>query len=591
MVRGWHVPAYISAMRDGGTRARGPIEVLLSERLAGAGAGAVDVERTAPGAPAELRFDARPLFGDRPSKEELRKLAAECESVPGVESAFTIPPRVYLRADTQLIVDAVAAAVAVSGRRYGWRPVAAVDEPVISSIGCPNANKPLHIGHLRNCFLGMAVSRLFETQGHDVLRTEELANYGVHICQALVAYQRWGDGADPVSARRKPDHFVGDFYTRFHREREVSDELDDAAAELLLRMDAGSADDLALNERVTEWAIDGIRQTYERIGLRHDFVLRELEALPVALELIERGLASGVCLRRDDGSVYVDLTDCGLGEVTLLRRDGTALALVCFVAIWVRRAQLHPRHRVIRVTGEQWRESFTQFLEILRRLGHERTSELTEGVYYGMIRTPVGKLGSRSGASADAAADDLLDAYRDRFVESWDGAASVPYRRETCERLAVALLKLFILGKKREDTIVHERDAAWDETVPRMARLLEARRLAASACASVSSPSSSSSPSSPSPVLPNAARELAFALNGLPRAFERGLARRDSSELVGWCDDVARRAIGCERAGGLTPELAAAVDVSLRNALWVLDVDLPSSSAELPPVLSPSFRR
>jgi arginyl-tRNA synthetase len=579
MVRGQHVPAYISAMRDGGTRARGPVEVLLSERLAAAAAGAVEVERTAPGAPAELRFDARPLLGERPSKEELRKLAAECESVPGVESAFAIPPRVYLRADTQLVVDAVAAGVAATGRRYGWRTVAAVDEPVISSIGCPNANKPLHIGHLRNCFLGMAVSRLFETQGHDVLRTEELANYGVHICQTLVAYQRWGDGGDPVSARRKPDHFVGDFYTRFHREREVSGELDDAAAELLLRMDAGSAEDLALNERVTEWAIDGIRRTYERIGLRHDFVLRELEALPVALELIERGLESGVCRRRLDGSVYADLTDSGLGEVTLLRRDGTALALVCFVAIWVRRAQLHPSHRVIRVTGEQWRESFTQFLEILRRLGHERTSELTEGVYYGMIRTPVGKLGSRSGH--DAAADDLLDAYRDRFVESWDGAASVPYRRETCERLAVALLKLFILGKKREDTIVYDRDAAWDETVPRMARLLEARRLAASA---------GPPPSSPSPLdaLPNAARELALVVNGLPRAFERGLARRDSSELVGWCDDVARRTIACERAGGLHSELGAAVDVSLRNALWALDIDLPSSSVELPPSLSPS---
>lgn len=554
-------------MPDGGTRAQGPLERLLATRV---GRG-VEVERTAPGAPAEFRFDARPLCGDRPSREELRKLAAECETVAGVEAAIAIPPRVYLRAGTASLVDGVIEAVAAEGRRYGWRPVASVGEPVISSIGCPNANKPLHIGHLRNCFLGMAVSRLFETQGHDVLRTEELANYGIHICQALVAYQQWGAGLDPVAARRKPDHFVGDFYTRFHREREEREGLDVAASELLLRMDAGSADDLALNETFTEWAIDGIRQTYERIGLRHDFVLREWEALPIALELVAAGLETGVCRRRPDGSVYADLTDCGLGEVTLLRRDGTALALVCFVAIWVRRAQLHPDHRVIRVTGEQWRESFVQFLEILRRLGHARTSELTEGVYYGMIRIPEGKLGSRHGH--DLAADDLLDGYRDRFAAEWaeaDGGA--PYHRETCERLAVALLKLFILGKKREDTIVYDRDGAWDDTVPRMARLLEAQRLAAS-------PSSSGGDHG------QAVRELALALNGLPRAFERGLARRDSSELVGYADDVARRAVACDRAGALSPGLATAVGVVLRNALWALDVELPTSSAELPPSL------
>jgi len=568
MVRGLVLRAYISAMREGGTRAQGPLERLLAARVGRD----VEIERTAPGAPAEFRFDARPLCGDRPSREELRKLAAECEAVPGVEAAIAIPPRVYLRPDTASLVGGVVDAVAAEGRRYGWRPAAAVGEPVISSIGCPNANKPLHIGHLRNCFLGMVVSRLFETQGHDVLRTEELANYGIHICQALVAYQRWGEGLDPVAARRKPDHFVGDFYTRFHRERAQRDDLDAAASDLLLRMDAGSEDDLAVNETFTEWAIDGIRQTYERIGLRHDFVLREWEALPIALELIDAGLETGVCRRRPDGSVYADLTDCGLGEVTLLRRDGTALALVCFVAIWVRRAQLHPGHRVIRVTGEQWRESFIQFLEILRRLGHAPTSDLTEGVYYGMIRMPEGKLGSRSGH--DAAADDLLDGYRDRFVAEWaasDGRALAPYHRETCERLAVALLKLFILGKKREDTIVYDRDAAWDDTAPRMARLLEAQRLAAR----------------PGPVgegaLPQAARELALALNGLPRAFERGLARRDSSELVGYADDVARRAVACDRAGALSPDLAAAAGVVLRNALWALDVELPSSSVELPP--------
>jgi arginyl-tRNA synthetase len=560
--------------------ATGPVERAVADAVRSALGVDVEVERAAPGAPAEFRLDGRAVDGwDATSPDGARAVASGLANVPGIESAVAVPPRLYLRVATDVVVDAVVAAAAAQRRGYGWSDQAG-GAPVTFSIGCPNANKPLHVGHLRNCFLGQAVSRLFETQGYDVLRTEELANYGVHVCQALVGWQRWGGGTDPGAAGRKADHFVGDFYARFHHERNALaagaddvTELDTAATELLLAMHAGSAADLATNETFTEWAIGGIRETYERIGLHHDFVLRELEALPVALALVEEGLRNGTCVRRADGSVYIDLTDADLGEVTLLRRDGTPLALVCFVAIWVRRAELHPERGVVRITGEQWRESFTQFLEVLRRLGHAPTADVTDGIYYGMIRSPDGKIRSRLGN--DVSADDLLDGFRDRFAADWSTVGAVaPYRAETCERLGLALLKLFILGKRREDAIVYENDGVWNDTVPRLARLLAALRVARDADAP------------PPPARSKAQRELALALNLLPRALARGAARYDSSDLVGYTDQVARLALDCARRGALDAALGGAVAVVLDNALWALDVRLPSSPRELPPCLA-----
>jgi arginyl-tRNA synthetase len=543
----------------------------------------VEVERAAPGAPAEFRFDPREAGGPEAGGSEAggteaggagdpndaaRTLAKALADADGIDTALAVPPRVYLRPTDDLLTTAVTDAVAREGPSYGW--AAPLDEPMVFSIGCPNANKPLHVGHLRNVFLGKAASRLYETQGYDITTTEELANFGIHVCQALVAYKRWGG-----ELTGKPDHAIGALYTRFHLERlavqtyddEVT-ELDDEAAELLRRQWAGDPDEVALNARITEQAIAGIRETYLRIGMRHDFVLRELEALPCAMALLDEAIANGTARRRPDGSVYMDLDDVGLGEVTLLRRDGTPLSLVFFVAIWVRRAQLHPRGRVVRITGEQWRESFTQFLEILRRLGHPEIADGTDGIWYGMIRSPDGKIRSRTGN--EVSADALLDGFRDRFVTDW---GAEPYHVEAAERLAVALLKVFILGKRREDTITYDNDLVWNDTTPRLARLLAALRLADSPPEAVRAAEGKAAR--------RAVTDLALALNALPWVFARAASRYDASDVVGHADRVARAALDCARRGVLDARLARATGRVLRNALYALDVELPLAS-ELP---------
>lgn len=554
----------------------GPAERALSALILRETGLRLDVERAAPGAPAEFRVDAREVDDAANDADAARALAKTLADVEGVEAALAVPPRVYVRPADALVVDAVASAVAAEGPRYGW--AAPLNEPMTFSIGCPNANKPLHVGHLRNLFLGRAVSKVYETQGWDIVTTEELSNFGLHIAQALVAYKRWG-GEEPTT---KKDHFVGSYYTRFHAERlaieEYEDEvteLDAEASALLLRQWAGDPDEVALNERVTEWAIEGIRETYLRVGLRHDFVLRELEALPAAMALMEQGLHDGTCLRRDDGSVYVDLEDVGLGQVTLMRRDGTPLSLVFYIAIWVRRAQLHPHGRVVRITGEQWREAFTAFLELLRRLGKPEIADGTDGIWYGMIRSPDGKIRSRTGN--EVSADALLDGFRDRFVEDWRPALESvePYHRETSERLAVALMKLFILGKRREDTITYDNDGVWNDTVPRIGRIAAVLRLADDPPAAARAPEGKAAR--------RAVLDLALALNALPWVFARAANRYDSSDVVGHADRIARAALDCARRGVLDPELARAAGRVLRNALWALDVTLPSSARELPP--------
>jgi arginyl-tRNA synthetase len=550
----------------------GPAERALSALIERATGLRLEVERAAPNAPAEFRVDAREADPEGNPKDAARTLAKTLADVEGIEAALPIPPRVYVRPADGLVVRAVTEAVAASGDRYGWQPP--LGEPMVFSIGCPNANKPLHVGHLRNVFLGKSASRLHETQGWEITTTEELANFGIHVCQALVAYLRWGEGAEPDT---KKDHWVGRWYTRFHTERmaiaayddEVT-ELDAEAAELLRRQWAGDPDAVALNERVTEWAIEGIRETYLRVGMRHDFVLRELEALPCAMELLDRAVENGTALRRPDGSVYMDLSDVGLGEVTLLRRDGTPLSLVFFVAIWVRRAQLHPKGRVVRITGEQWRESFTQFLEILRRLGHAPVADGTDGIWYGMIRSPDGKIRSRTGN--EVSADALLDGFRDRFVAEWEAQ---PYHVETAERLAVALMKVFILAKRREDTITYDNDLVWTETTPRLARLLAVLRLADDPPASAREPEGKAAR--------RAVLDLALALNALPYVFARAAGRYDAADVAGHADRIARAALDCARRGVLDPGLARAAGRAVRNALYALDVALPSSARELPP--------
>jgi arginyl-tRNA synthetase len=558
----------------------GPAEQALGALLAAhLGVPAVEVEPTSKNAPGDFRIDLRPLLGDgeQAGKEVSREWAARVAEAAWVEQAVGVPPRVYFTPRLDVLSSAVVDGVYDQRRTYGTSETYAGDR-IIVSYNSPNANKALHLGHLRVCFMGMAMANLLDAGGYEVLRSEMLSNYGIHICQAIAAYERWGDGSTPESTGTKGDHFVAQWYAMFHARLAELPDLEEHAATLLQRMEAGDEKLLAFNEQFTEWSIQGIFETYERIGAFHDFRFRELDTLPIAMRLIAQALLRGECLRRPDGSVYVDLEDKGLGTVTILRRDGTPLVFTQLLAVWVRREQLHPHHRVMHVTGDQWTAGVNALLEILKRFGCERAGSMTEGVYFGMVKLPEGKMRSREGIVVGA--DMVLDRLRDRMIETWAEAAPGPidhFQRDVSERLGLAVVKYWLLGFKRHAYITYDEEVMWRDGRAGLAAVVRTLRSADDE----EHPTAAAVP--PTKVAAGARRELLLRLNAMPKIVAQALERRDPADVVNYLDDVCRRAGQCERQVPMDAATWRSVGIVVRRALTVLDIELPPSLRYLPP--------
>lgn len=581
------------------SREQGPAERALAKLLAahlGAVATeldveAIEVEAATKNAPGDFRVDLRPLLRDgQADKDTCRKVAELVGRIDWVEQAVGVPPRVYFTPRLEVVAAHVVAGIEAERRTYGtWE--ANRGRKIVVSFNSPNANKALHVGHLRVCFMGMAMANLLDAGGYEVLRSEMLSNYGIHICQAIAAYQRWGEGSTPESTGTKGDHSVAQWYAMFHARLPEVPELEDEATKLLQDMEAGDKELLAFNEQFTEWSIQGIYETYERIGTFHDFRFRELDTLPIAMRLITQALLRGDCLRRSDGSVYVDLEDKGLGTVTILRRDGTPLVFTQLLAVWVRREQLHPYHEVMHVTGDQWTSGVNALLEILKRFGCERAGSMTEGVYFGMVKLPEGKMRSREGIVVGA--DTILDRMRDRMVETWAEAAPGPidhFQLDVCERLGLAVLKYWLLGFKRLAYITYDEDVLWEEGRLGLARIVRTlRRAEAAGEPGADGPDSEFGPSyvpADRPLSKAAAlgrRELALRLNDMPRVVAQALERRDPADVVNYADDICRRASTAHRQVPLDAATWQAVGVVVRRALEILDIHLPPGLRYLPP--------
>jgi arginyl-tRNA synthetase len=552
----------------------------------------VEVEAATKNAPGDFRIDLRPLLpaGEQATKDESRKAAELVSSAEWVEQAVGVPPRVYFTPRLDVLAATVVDGIEAERRTYGTGE-AHRGEKIVVSFNSPNANKALHLGHLRVCFMGMGMANLLDARGYETLRSEMLSNYGIHICQAIAAYRRWGEGSTPDSTGMKGDHFVAKWYAMFHARLAEVPELEDEAAKLLQDMEAGNDELLAFNAQFTEWSIQGIYETYERIGTFHDFRFRELDTLPIAMRLIAQALLRGDCLRRSDGSVYVDLEDKGLGTVTILRRDGTPLVFTQLLAVWVRREQLHPHHTVMHVTGDQWTAGVNALLEILKRFGCERAGSMTEGVYFGMVKLPEGKMRSREGIVVGA--DTVLDRMRDRMIETWLDAAPGPLdhlQRDICETLGLAVVKYWLLGFKRPAYITYDEDVMWEEGRIGLARIVRALRRAERAgepdVEAADPPFGPSYVPADRPLSKAAAlnrRELVQRLNDMPRVVAQALDRRDPADVVNYMDDVCRRVSTCDRQAPLDAATWRAVRVVLLRALQIADITLPPGLRYLPP--------
>lgn len=297
---------------------------------------------------------------------------------------------------------------------------------VVVEYSSPNTNKPLHLGHVRNNLLGYSVARILEANGNNVVKVNLVNDRGIHICKSMIAWQRFGNGETPESSGIKGDHLVGKYYVEFDRvyKAEVRDLMASdsslsqedakreapiirAAQEMLVKWEARDAEVYALWEMMNSWVYAGFEQTYREMGVSFDKTFYESNTYLLGKRLVAVGLESGVFYRREDGSVWIDLTEDGLDEKLLLRSDGTSVYMTQDLGTAVERYQEYHFDDMTYVVGNEQNYHFQVLKLILSKLGYQ-WSDVIYHLSYGMVELPNGKMKSREGTVVDA--DDLMEA-------------------------------------------------------------------------------------------------------------------------------------------------------------------------------------
>ena len=347
---------------------------------------------------------------------------------------------------------------------FGLKKASNTAEPVVIEFSSPNTNKPLHLGHIRNNLLGWSVSQLLAAAGERVIRVNLVNDRGIHICKSMLAWQRFGNGETPQSSGMKGDHLVGKYYVEFdkHYKQEVAElmaggmEEDEAKKNAPLMLEAqrmlklwedGDEAIRRLWEQMNGWVYAGFDETYARLGVSFDKIYYESQTYLLGKELVQKGLDSGVLFRKDDGSVWCDLTDAGLDQKLLLRKDGTSVYMTQDLGTALLRQQEFGARQLIYVVGNEQDYHFQVLKIILSRLGFEWADSLYH-LSYGMVELPNGKMKSREGTVVDA--DDLIDVMEHDACEICaDRGKNVEMDDEEKQRLyhtlALGALKYFIL--------------------------------------------------------------------------------------------------------------------------------------------------
>jgi arginyl-tRNA synthetase len=306
-------------------------------------------------------------------------------------------------------------------QNYGSHP--STGRTIMVEYSSPNTNKPLHLGHIRNNVLGYSVAQILKAAGNDVIKTQIINDRGIHICKSMVAWQKFGNNETPETSRLKGDHLVGKYYVVFDQKyREEQEALietgmskEEAAAEApifkeaqeLLRLwESGDKQVIRLWETMNGWVYNGFNQTYKDLGVDFDHLYYESDTYLLGRDIIEEGLEKSVFFKKEDGSVWADLTDEGLDEKLVLRRDGTAVYMTQDLGTAVQRVKDHPSiDGMVYTVGNEQDYHFKVLFLLLKRLGYHWADHLFH-LSYGMVDLPTGKMKSREGKVVDA--DDLM---------------------------------------------------------------------------------------------------------------------------------------------------------------------------------------
>lgn len=346
---------------------------------------------------------------------------------------------------------------------FGFRKAGPDSDLVMVEYSSPNTNKPLHLGHVRNNLLGYSLSQILKANGHKVIKTNIVNDRGIHICKSMLAWKKWGDGATPESTGKKGDHLIGDFYVAFDKhykaevkeiaareniseeEAEKKSPLMAEAREMLRRWEAADPEVRELWKMMNGWVYAGFDETYRRLGVDFDKIYYESDTYLEGKDLVLGGLEKGIMFRKEDGSVWADLTNDGLDHKLLLRADGTSVYMTQDIGTAKLRYQDYPIDKMIYVVGNEQNYHFQVLSILLDRLGFKWGKDLTH-FSYGMVELPEGKMKSREGTVVDA--DDLIDTMVASAAEMGaERFAEMPAeeRAEIARIVGLGALKYFLL--------------------------------------------------------------------------------------------------------------------------------------------------
>lgn len=351
-----------------------------------------------------------------------------------------------------------------NNKKFGFKEITEKSKSVMVEYSSPNTNKPIHLGHIRNNLLGYSVAQIYKASGCKVQKVQIINDRGIHICKSMIAWQKFANGETPETHQIKGDHFVGKYYVEFDKQykKEIEELINQGqskeeatknapifleAQEMLRKWEAGDTEVRNLWKKMNAWVYDGFEQTYNRLGVDFDHNQYESNTYLLGKDLIEEGLQKGVFFKKEDGSIWIDLTEEGLDEKLVLRSDGTSVYMTQDIGTAVERFEQFDIDQLIYVVGNEQDYHFKVLFLILKKMGYSWAESL-EHLSYGMVNLPDGKMKSREGTVVDA--DDLMkDMYQTaKEIASELGKLddySEEERKQLYETIGMGALKYFIL--------------------------------------------------------------------------------------------------------------------------------------------------
>lgn len=478
--------------------------------------------------------------------------------------------------------------------------------PVVIEYSSPNTNKPLHLGHIRNNLLGWSVAQLLTANGRNVKKVNLVNDRGIHICKSMLAWLRYGNGETPESSGMKGDHLVGKYYVEFdkHYKEEIRELVEKGVEEeqakkeaplmveaqkMLKRWEEGDKEIRSLWEKMNGWVYAGFDETYKKMGVGFDKIYYESNTYLLGKELVQKGLDMGVLFRKEDGSVWCDLTDAGLDQKLLLRKDGTSVYMTQDLGTALLRHNDFGADQLIYVVGNEQDYHFQVLKIILGRLGFDWADKVYH-LSYGMVELPNGKMKSREGTVVDA--DDLIEEMEKTAEEMCrergkNDEMSADEQKELYHILALGALKYFILKVDPTKTMLFNPAESIDfngNTGPFIqytyARIRSIVRKAVgekgldltSNCGNVA--------------INEKEREVIKMLHDMPAVVEQAAASYSPAMIANFTFDLAKafnsfyqdtpilRETDSNRMLFLV-QLCAAVSNSIKNMMWILGIEVP----------------